>query len=467
MANRAIRVLLVDDDKEDFMILRSLITSLRNRDCCAEYELIWESRYEGALVQVGDYAFDLILVDYSLGDRTGLELLSELRARGINTPVILLTGMGDEWLDTVALKAGVSDYLVKGDFNATVLDRTIRYAIEKHRMVVALKEAELSARGACVELEKRSQELSSLNEKLAVELKERKQLERQLFQSQKMESIGHLAAGVAHEINNPIAFVKCNLSTLGRYNKTFFAMIEKYLEIEKMLEANAAADDDDSDDVKAKIQDVQAFRQANNIDFMMEDIHALFGESMDGIQRVEEIVHGLKCFVRSDEGEMKDSDINECLEKTLKVVWNQLKYRANIHKNFTDLPRVCCHTAQLSQVFMNLLVNAAQAMPENKMGDIYIETYADVKNVTVKISDTGTGIPAEKLTCIFDPFFTTKPVGQGTGLGLSVSYGIIEKHGGHIAVESELGKGTVFTISLPIAEAFAETEFVRAELEVA
>jgi two-component system NtrC family sensor kinase len=163
---------------------------------------------------------------------------------------------------------------------------------------------------------------------------------------------------------------------------------------------------------------------------------------------VAEIVQSLKSFARIDEAQLKEACINEGLEATLKVVWNELKYKCQVHKNLGVVPPIRCYPGQLNQVFMNLLINAAQAIPVK--GDITIETKTDGDHVVVRVSDTGGGIPPEIINRIFDPFFTSKEVGKGTGLGLSVSHGIVEKHGGTIAVESKVGTGTTFTIRLPI-----------------
>jgi two-component system NtrC family sensor kinase len=170
--------------------------------------------------------------------------------------------------------------------------------------------------------------------------------------------------------------------------------------------------------------------------------------------RIRDIVQNLKSFARVDESEIKEADLNECLESTIKMAWNELKYKCTVHRKFSDIPPLRCNPGQLNQVFINLLVNAAHAIPEK--GDVTVETLSDDKGITVRIADTGAGIPADKLSKIFEPFFTTKKQGVGTGLGLSISYGIVEKHGGTLQVDSEVGRGTVFTIFLPFPPAGAE-----------
>jgi signal transduction histidine kinase len=264
----------------------------------------------------------------------------------------------------------------------------------------------------------------------------------QLIQSEKMASIGQLAAGVAHEINNPVGFVKSNLGTLTGYVKTFKTIFEEYKGL-----AGAMRNGDDK--VQTVIlENVEKISEKEDLPYILEDIDNLLTESIEGTERVRDIVQNLKSFARVDEAQIKEADINEGIEATLKIVWNELKYKCTVRKNLEPLPLIRCYPGQLNQVFMNILVNAAQAIPEK--GDITIETEATGTHIVIRISDTGVGIKTENIPKLFDPFFTTKGVGKGTGLGLSISQGIIMKHNGSIDVESEVGKGTTFTIRLPI-----------------
>jgi signal transduction histidine kinase len=202
-------------------------------------------------------------------------------------------------------------------------------------------------------------------------------------------------------------------------------------------------------EITAKIQAIEAIRQKEDVDYILKDISNLVAESSDGTRRVMEIVQSLKSFARIDEATVMEADVNECIETTLRVVWNELKYKCEIRKNFGSLPRIRCYPGQLNQVFMNLLVNAAYAIETH--GIISIETSSTPTQIVVQIADTGKGISPEHMPKLFTPFFTTKPVGKGTGLGLPISYGIIQKHQGIIEVKSEIGQGTAFTIRLPLA----------------
>jgi len=190
-----------------------------------------------------------------------------------------------------------------------------------------------------------------------------------------------------------------------------------------------------------------------DLDFVKGDMTALIKECQDGAERIRKIVSDLKDFAHPGDRELKYADINRNLDSTLNIVWNELKYKATVNKEYGDLPQVECYPQQLNQVFMNLLVNASQAM--EKQGEINLTTRAVDGHVEIKVSDTGVGIPKESLSKIFDPFFTSKDVGKGTGLGLNIAYNIIQKHKGTIEVDSTVGAGTTFTIRIPADEAIA------------
>ena len=278
-------------------------------------------------------------------------------------------------------------------------------------------------------LEKSYLEIKSNHDKI-------KQAQAQLVQSEKMASLGQLAAGVAHEINNPIGFVVSNFGTLREY----MGVISDYCSLGKVLALNAS-----SDESKKMIE----IDDNEDINFLFSDIHNIMNDCDDGLRRVKEIVLNLKSFARGDEDTTESFSINQCIENTIKVVWNELKYKVTLHKELDEqAPFINGHEGQIGQVIMNMLVNAAQAMETD--GDIYISTIKNDELVRIVIRDTAKGMPQSVIDKIFDPFFTTKGVNEGTGLGLSISHGIIEKHGGRISVESEEGVGTSFTIELPL-----------------
>lgn len=267
----------------------------------------------------------------------------------------------------------------------------------------------------------------------------------QLLQSEKMASIGQLAAGVAHEINNPIGYVYSNLSTLQKYLSDIFEVLSAYEALEPALDADDPI-----------LMEIRRLKESLDFAFLKEDISALMAESAEGISRVRKIVQDLKDFSHVDEAEWQWADLHKGLDSTLNIVNNELKYKAEVVRQYGELPSVECLPSQINQVFMNLLVNAAHAIESH--GTIIIRTGTVGDEVWVEVTDTGKGIAPEHLNRIFDPFFTTKPVGKGTGLGLSLSYGIIQKHHGRIEVKSESGRGTTFTIRLPVQQSTNRAE---------
>lgn len=274
-----------------------------------------------------------------------------------------------------------------------------------------------------------------LLESLVYQKKLSRQLEEtqhQLLQSEKLASIGQLAAGVAHEINNPIGFINSNLGTLESYLHDLFVIIDAC----------------DTVQTAAQREHLAALKQAKDFDFLRSDAFQLMAESKDGLGRVARIVRNLKEFSSIDEAGWAAADLHASLDATLDFVPGDLKNNRVIHKNYGALPPVWCAPAQLNQVFLNLLMNACQAIPEQ--GEITISTGQQGTEVFVAIADTGVGIPEENLARIFDPFFTTRPVGAGTGLGLSLVHGIVKNHRGRVEVQSTPGKGSTFTVWLPV-----------------
>ena len=279
-------------------------------------------------------------------------------------------------------------------------------------------------------------EIKLVSQQLSKAYQELKSTHSQLLQQEKMASVGQLAAGVAHEINNPMGFISSNLGTMEKYLQRLTGFLElQYLGIER----NAP------EELREEIAEA---RRRFKVDYILGDARSLLAESKDGAERVRTIVQNLKNFSRIDEAQATHVDLNECLESTVTIAWNELKYKATLNRDYGELPQVKCRPQQLNQVFLNMLVNAAHAI--EKQGMVTIRTRQENDQVTVAIHDTGCGIPEGIRTRIFEPFFTTKEAGKGTGLGLSISYDIIKNHGGAIEVESSAADGTTFTIRLPI-----------------
>jgi len=295
----------------------------------------------------------------------------------------------------------------------------------------------------------------SKNKKLQLELKQKnleqkntiarlKETKSQLLHSEKMASIGLLAAGVAHEINNPIAFINSNTHSLGKNSHQIFQLIDYYkAQFGHQLD---------------KSSKIYQFEQDINYEYLKQDTPEMISESLEGLDRIKKIVADLLCFSRSDAENLEQFDLHQGLESTLGIAWYQLKNNTDIKREYTDIPNIECIPSQINQVFLNLLINASQAFADK--GVITIRTKATADSVIVDIEDNGSGIEEQHLKQLFDPFFTTKAVGDGTGLGLSVSYGIIKQHQGEITVTSTLGKGTCFTLVLPITQPAQQSEAV-------
>jgi len=312
-----------------------------------------------------------------------------------------------------------------------------------NREIIDRRKAEESVRLAYEELEKSNKEL--------------KEMQSQLVQSEKLASIGQLAAGVAHEMNTPVGFVASNFETLENYMKKIKELLQMYGELLGEIEASEKTELSDKANTISKSQNDM------KIDFILRDLPELFNDSREGIDRVTSIVQNLRDFSRIDQSGNPDKyNINDGIKATLIVAQNEIKYDADVKTELSDVPLIFCKAGQINQVLLNILINAAQAIKsqerDNK-GTITIKTYVTDDDVVCEISDDGPGIEPDKLPKIFDPFFTTKPVGKGTGLGLSVSYDIIViKHNGKLIADSSVDEGTKFTIKLPLSKREAKNE---------
>ncbi|MFZ2853620.1 MAG: ATP-binding protein [Rhodocyclaceae bacterium] len=356
-------------------------------------------------------------------------------------------------LTAAAARIGAGDFSVRvadaaGDppEMRSVLAAFNRMAADVATLIDDLARVEESLRHSHNALEEkvlvRTADLSALNAVLTGEKAQQQALikrleaaDHQLRQAEKMASIGQLAAGVAHEINNPIGFVNSNLNVLRGYVDELLGLLAVYERHQGLLPGEVR-------------RTLEQHKAEVDLAYLRADIPQLLSESAEGLQRVKRIVDDLKDFSRIDQAEWQLANLERGLESTLRVVWHEIKYKAEVVKEFGGIPEIECLAGQLNQVFANLLVNAAQSM--EGPGRITLRTGTDGADVWVEVADTGKGISPEHLPRIFDPFFTTKPVGEGTGLGLSLSFGIVKKHGGRIEVSSEAGRGTTFRVILPM-----------------
>ncbi|MCY1081418.1 response regulator [Archangium lansingense] len=497
-----IRILLVEDDEDDFVLTRDALRTISRGRMVLE----WVDNGEQALAELMTGRHDVCLLDYRLGANTGLELLERMRRQGWLGPVILLTGMEDETLDEQALKAGAADFLDKSQLSPTLLARAIRYALQHARTLEELRRSQASFRelierlpdgigvtqgeklvyanpalvtliglssadellgGSRAELEgifihAESRPLlprddqAGMPEKrppmeirmvrrdgtpifvelaptpsvfdgqpcivwLVRDLTERRQMEARLVRADRMASLGTLAAGIAHEINNPLAFTVANLS---------------HLETDVLPRLTLPAGEQD-------------------------EMRKLVADSQLGATRVRDIVRQLKMFSRAEEHVRPEPvEVNRVLESAISMASNEIKHRARLVRDYTGQLMAEAHEGRLGQVLLNLLVNAAQAIPEGNVegNEIRILTRTHAEGLAIEVRDTGSGISAENLARLFEPFFTTKPVGVGTGLGLPICQDIVTSFGGRMEVESEVGKGSTFRVILRAANTARPSE---------
>ena len=421
-------ILVVDDEEQ----IRRMLNRVLSRN---EYTCTLAADAAAARKCLDEQTFDLVLCDVLMPGESGIDLARHMASEYRDTAVIILTGVDDPKTAEAAIEAGAYGYIIK-PFNPNELIINIKNALRRQSL-------EIANRAYQQDLLRMAGEKTLALQKTLGNLQDTRS---QLMQSEKMASIGQLAAGVAHEINNPVGFVKSNLGALNEYCKDLIRLLDRYQELETALENEKGLDEKSS--VCSLLATLSRLKAEIDLDFILDDYQKIVVESLEGTERITKIIADLKDFVHLDKSEMEETDLNKGIESTLNIVWNELKYKADVTKDLGDMPLVMCHPQRLNQVFMNIMINAAQAI--EKKGEIRITTRARDDNVEIKISDTGKGIAPDVLPKIFDPFFTTKAVGKGTGLGLNVSYNIIQKHKGSIRVESEVGKGTTFIIRLQV-----------------
>ena len=412
------KIMIAEDDYVSRLLLKKSITKMDHEVIEAvDGKIAWELFQE--------HQPNMVITDWMMPEMDGIELCRKIRKSDKKTySYIMLLTAKDKISDLVAVfDAGADDYITK-PFKPDEL---------KSRINTGQRILELQ------------QEMTEKNRELDKTLKNLKETQSQILQSEKMASIGQLAAGVAHEINNPIGFVGSNLATLTDYLKDFNTLLGHYNSVKQHLKD--ADPEKLPGNIKSLVETVEKYEQEIDIDYLREDITELLSDCAEGTERIRKIVGDLKNFAHPGNEKIKLMDINKGIESTLNVVANEIKYKAEVIKEFGEIPLVEGFPQQINQVFMNVFVNAAQAI--EKMGTINIKTEEDGKGVKITISDTGSGIAEENISKIFDPFFTTKPVGKGTGLGMNIAYNIIKKHKGSIDIKSKIGSGTTFTIKLP------------------
>ncbi len=377
-----------------------------------------------------------ILLDVHMPDMDGYEVCLAIKAesRLSDIPVIFVTSEGETAKKVQGFETGGVDYIAKTAHESELVAR-----VRTHVRIASLQRELRDRRN---ELERQLieiREYAAREQEMTNRIQEQQS---QLLAADKMAAIGKLAAGMAHEINNPIGFVSSNLNSLCRYIDDVKAMFSVY---DDFVAACA-----NENLLTERVAMVRGAREEKDIAFIVDDVGELLRDSIEGTERVRKIVADMRAFSHVDGPGADEAVLNDILDRALTVAWNELKHKAEIVREYAELPAVQCDGAKLGQVFLNLLINASQAIEGR--GVITLRTGFDDRRVWVEVSDTGCGIAPENLTKIFDPFFTTKDVGEGTGLGLHLSMGIVQAHGGQIVAESDLGAGATLRVELPLAE---------------
>lgn len=393
------KILLVDDDSTIRMLTTKILSPLgcdiiQAKDGCSGWECI------------NEYSPDIAIIDCNMAQMCGLELCRKIRNEYTKkyTYLIMLTANDTMVNMQNAFKAGVDDFITK-PIDKNIL--TFRVAVGKR--VITYHQ----------ELTKQKEQLMAYNSQMEELANQRA---KQLIHTERMASVGLLSAGIAHEINNPTAFISGNIQTIDRFWND--------------LSPNINADNFSTD----------------KLDFILEEMPKTIEGIKNGVSRISKIVNGLRTFCRKDNGTQGLFQIKECIEQALELCRNRLKYNITVEKDLSEnLPCATGDSQQIEQVIVNLLTNAADAIGEKK-GTIKIQAVSDNNFLLISVSDSGTGIPQNKINDIWQPFYTTKPVGKGTGLGLSTVLGIIQSHNGTITVENQSKGGAIFKIKLPVGD---------------
>ncbi|HXI75219.1 MAG TPA: ATP-binding protein, partial [Pyrinomonadaceae bacterium] len=406
------RLLIVDDEEPVRNLFAAYLSETYTCETASDAQEALEILARGPVA--------LVLTDIQMPGLGGIELLRKILELYPETAVIIASGVDRTQRVIDAIRVGASDYLLK-PCELDVLGLSVERALERRILL-------RNARRYKKDLELRNSELAQQKGELV-------RIQAQMVQSAKMASIGLLAAGVAHELNNPAGFIYSNVDVLRQYVERLKRCLFAYDEM--------TLPDQDAERIARLKAEIDYDNIVNDLGSILSDCHL-------GAERIRDVVQNLRLFSRLDESEIKQVDLNEGIDATVRLLSRYYKSgRITLDRNYGELPLINCYAAQLNQVWMNLLVNAAQAIGDD-YGTVRIQTLSNGKTITVSVTDSGKGISPENLKKIFDPFFTTKPVGEGTGLGLSISHGIVEKHRGTIAVRNISGEGTTFTITLPV-----------------
>lgn len=419
MSAAAHTILIVDDTPANIGLL---VDALEGRD----YRVAVAQDGEEALQRAQRIQPSLILLDIMMPGIDGFETCRRLkRIEGLHdVPVIFMTALTFTSDKVSGFEAGAVDYVTKP------------FQVEE---VLARIDTHLALRSMRQEIIEQNRRLQDSYAQLQASSRQIEEMQRQLLQAEKMAAIGQLAAGVAHEINNPIGFVSSNLAMLRQYVDDLLQLVQVYERAEPTLDRHP--------DLRCEIE---RCKQVLDLDFLREDAPKLLSESFQGVQRVARIVQDLRAFSHVGEAEWQEADLHAGIDSTLRLLAGEIGGKIELRREYGDIPRVECVPAQLNQVVLKLLMNAIQAVGTG--GTITVRTGSIADAVWIEVEDNGRGIASEQLGRIFEPFYTTREVGQGSGLGLALAYGIMQRHGGRIDVKSAPGAGSTFTMRLPIRQ---------------
>lgn len=419
------KILIVDDSKFNLAHAKNILDE--NQTNC---DVVLCESGKAVLEVLEHTEADIILLDIVMPEMSGIEVLKILRGnrKHKDLQIIMLTSIQDKNVLKECFELGANDYINK--------------PIEQIEFISRIK-ASMNVRAYQKNLNYTLDILEKQNRKL-------KEAHFHLLQKEKMAAIGELAAGIAHEINNPIAYISSNFESLNKYINRIKAVYTACDIVVKLAESGRA----DAGELTGKLREVSELKERLSIDYIIEDLESLIHDSMEGTGKVAKIVQSLRSFTKSsDVDENSYWDFNIVIEEVLLMIQNEVEKTARIEKSFSDLPLVLCNKIEMAQVLINILSNAIQAIKSQQrkdIGKIMIKTYSSGCNIICEISDDGPGIEPDIMGKIFDPFFTTKDVGAGIGLGLSISYDIVvSKHKGELSAKSELQKGATFILKIP------------------
>ena len=432
------RVLVVDDDPILRMQLQHLLAKF-----VAEVRVAADGAQGLALWR--EWRPEVTVTDILMPAMDGLEMSRAIKAEDADAQIIVITADTADVNLKRALDIGVERYITKPiDIHLVTdaIDKCLRDRQRREELRLTRQVAELSeeVQRQLTETQRAQAALQEEKAEQQVLIGRLEEAHNHLLQSEKMASLGQLAAGVAHEINNPMGFISSNLGSLRGYADRLLALVDAYEGIIGSLPP-----------ASPERQRIAEARKQADVEFLKEDILSLIGESTAGIERVRRIVRDLKTFSHIDSAQWQFVNINDCLDSTINLTGNEsIGRNIEVVRQYGQIPDIECLPSEINQVLLNLLLNAIQAI--DKQGTVTVRTGGGAGEVWLEVTDTGCGIPPENLKHIYDPFFTTKPVGTGTGLGLSITYGIVRKHGGQIEVRSQPGQGTTFRVALPVRQ---------------